>query len=229
MGTLVVASAGADAQAQQVISQRDRTDKGVVFLWTGSRDAKPGLAQLKHARIPIFYTPDKFGPRPGRAASRYHTWRERRLVDGFATAPPRTAPQDAAIAQALASGVRHSPESESKVAVGSLGPWRVRREHRANLRRSRPGRRALGVPVALKSTRRIFSTRRSRGRSPEPRAMRHSATAYAEILGQCQSLCSNAAITGGRAGDGRRRCRSYHWVSATRNWGPGAGCSVVAA
>ena len=49
-GTLVVASAGADAQAQQVISQRDRTDKGVVFLWTGSRDAKPGLAQLKHAR-----------------------------------------------------------------------------------------------------------------------------------------------------------------------------------
>src|SRR5258708_16062138 len=36
MGTLVVASAGADAQAQQVISQRDRTDKGVVFLWTGA-------------------------------------------------------------------------------------------------------------------------------------------------------------------------------------------------
>src|SRR5262249_52337094 len=28
MGTLVVASAGADAQAQQVILQRDRTDKG---------------------------------------------------------------------------------------------------------------------------------------------------------------------------------------------------------
>jgi acetate---CoA ligase (ADP-forming) len=42
MGTLVVASAGADAQAQQVISQRDRTDKGVVFLWTGSRAAKAG-------------------------------------------------------------------------------------------------------------------------------------------------------------------------------------------
>jgi len=57
MGTLVVASAGADTQAQQVISQRDRTDKGVVFLWTGSRDAKSGLAQLKHAGIPIFYTP----------------------------------------------------------------------------------------------------------------------------------------------------------------------------
>src|SRR4029078_3985190 len=42
MGTLVVASAGAEAQAQQVIGQRDRTNKGVVFLWTGSRDAKDG-------------------------------------------------------------------------------------------------------------------------------------------------------------------------------------------
>src|ERR1700737_2673120 len=50
MGTLVVASAGADTQAQQVINQRDRTGKGVVFLWTGSRDTKAGLAQLKEAR-----------------------------------------------------------------------------------------------------------------------------------------------------------------------------------
>jgi succinyl-CoA synthetase alpha subunit len=61
MRTLVVASAGADAQAQQVISQRDRTDKGVVSLWTGSRNAKAGLAQLKHARIPNLLTPDKLG------------------------------------------------------------------------------------------------------------------------------------------------------------------------
>ncbi len=34
----------------------------------------------------------------------YHTWRERRLADGFATAPSRTAPQDEAIAQALGLG-----------------------------------------------------------------------------------------------------------------------------
>src|SRR5580765_2731304 len=100
MGTLVVASAGADAQAQQVISQRDRSDKGVVFLWTGSRDAKAGLAQLKNARIPIFYTPDKLA-RGLEARLAYHTWRERRLIDGFAAAPPRTAAQDEAITKAL--------------------------------------------------------------------------------------------------------------------------------
>jgi acyl-CoA synthetase (NDP forming) len=56
MGTLVVASAGADAQAQQVISQRDGTDKGVVFLWTGSRDARSGLGKLRDAQIPLFYS-----------------------------------------------------------------------------------------------------------------------------------------------------------------------------
>jgi hypothetical protein len=76
MGTLVVASAGADAQAQQVISQRDLTDKGVVFLWTGSRDAKADLAQLKNARIPIFYTPDKLA-RGLQSRLAYHAWRER--------------------------------------------------------------------------------------------------------------------------------------------------------
>ena len=58
VGTLVVASAGADTQAEQVISLRDRSDKGMVFLWTGSRDAKAGLAKLKSASIPVFYTPD---------------------------------------------------------------------------------------------------------------------------------------------------------------------------
>src|ERR1044071_2093350 len=80
MGTLVVASAGSDAQAAQVIGQRDRTDKGVVFLWTGSRDAKSGLPALKNARIPIFYTPDKLA-RGLRSRLAYHTWRERRLAD----------------------------------------------------------------------------------------------------------------------------------------------------
>ena len=72
----------------------------MVFLWTGSRDAKAGLAQLKHARIPIFYTPDKLA-RGLRSRLAYHRWRERRLADGFATAPSRAAPQDEAIAQAL--------------------------------------------------------------------------------------------------------------------------------
>src|SRR4051794_38320937 len=130
MGTLVVASAGSDAQATQVISQRDRTDKGVVFLWTGSRDAKPGLAQLKHARIPIFYTPDKLA-RGLRSRLAYHTWREDRLADGFATAPPHTASQDEAIARALGLGRSTLSESESKQLLSAWGVASAR-EHLAN-------------------------------------------------------------------------------------------------
>ncbi|MBM3225367.1 MAG: hypothetical protein FJZ47_16405, partial [Candidatus Tectomicrobia bacterium] len=58
VGTLVVASAGADSQAAQVVALRDRSEKGVVFLWTGSQNATSGLAQLKAANIPLFYAPD---------------------------------------------------------------------------------------------------------------------------------------------------------------------------
>jgi hypothetical protein len=65
----------------------------VVFLWTESRDAKAGLAQLKHTRIPIFYSPDKLA-RGLQSRLTYHTWRERRLADGFAAVPSRTVPQD---------------------------------------------------------------------------------------------------------------------------------------
>src|SRR5213082_3201843 len=149
MGTLVVASAGADAQAQQVISQRDRTDKGVVFLWTGSRDAETGLPQLKNARIPIFYTPDKLA-RGLQSRLAYHTWRERRLADSFATAPARTAPQDEAIAQALGLGRPTLSESESKQL---LAAWGVAsgREHLANsAEEAALAAEQLGFPVALK-------------------------------------------------------------------------------
>ena len=149
MGTLVVASAGADTQAQQVISQRDRTDKGVVFLWTGSRDTKAGLAQLKGARIPIFYTPDKLA-RGLQSRLEYHTWRERRLADGFAAAPPRTAPQDAAITKALGLGRLVLSESESKQLLAAWGVGSAR-EHRANSAEAAvETAEQLGFPVALK-------------------------------------------------------------------------------
>jgi acetyltransferase len=158
MGTLVVASAGADTQAKQVISQRDRTDKGVVFLWTGSRDTKAGLAQLKHARIPVFYTPDKLA-RGLQSRLAYHTWRERRLADGFATAPPRTAPQDEAIAQALGLGRPTLSESESKRL---LAAWGVRSARERGVNSAEAAVRAteqLGFPVALKVDRRTSCTK----------------------------------------------------------------------
>ena len=223
MGTLVVASAGADAQAQQVISQRDRTDKGVVFLWTGSRDAKAGLAQLKNARIPIFYTPDKLA-RGLQSRLAYHTWRERRLADGFATAPPRTAPQDEAIAQALGLGRPTLSESESKQLLAAWGVASAR-EHRANSAEAAvEAAEQLGFPVALKVEFAGYSAQdRGRGRSAEPRRCGTSANGLRRDPGQCQGLCATGSDhrrVG--AGDGRRRRRSHHRRVLRPAIGPGA-------
>lgn len=149
IGTLVVASAGADSQAQQVISQRDRSDKGVVFLWTGSRGDKAGLAQLKSARIPVFYTPDKLA-RGLRDRLAYHTWRERRLADGFATVPPRTAAQEQAIAQARGLGRPTLSESESKLLLASWGVASARERLITSAEAAVEAAGQLGFPVALK-------------------------------------------------------------------------------
>jgi acetyltransferase len=196
MGTLVVASAGADTQAQQVISQRDRTDKGVVFLWTGSRDTKAGLAQLKGARIPIFYTPDKLA-RGLQSRLKYHTWRERRMADGFATAPSRTASQDAAIALALGLGRPTLSESESKQLLAAWGVASAR-EHRAtSADAAAEAAEQLGYPVALKvdSPDILHKTeagvvRLNLGDTAKVR------TAYAEILANGQAHAPQARIIG---------------------------------
>jgi acetyltransferase len=197
MGTLVVASAGADAQAQQVISQRDRTAKGVVFLWTGSRDAKAGLAQLKDARIPVFYTPDKLA-RGLQSRLAYHTWRERRLADGFATAPPRTAPQDEAITQALALGRPTLSESESKELLAAWGVGSAR-EHRANSAEAAAALAAeqLGFPVALKVDSPDIPHKTEAGVVRLNLGdMAQVRTAYAEILASAKAYAPQARIIG---------------------------------
>jgi acetyltransferase len=204
MGTLVVASAGADTQAQQVIKERDRTDKGVVFLWTGSRDTKAGLTQLKHARIPIFYTPDKLA-RGLQSRLAYHTWRERRLADGFAAAPSRTAPQDQAITKALGLGRPTLSETESKQLLAAWGVASAR-EHRANSAEAAvAAAEQLGFPVALKveSPDILHKTeagvvRLNLGDAAQVR------TAYAAILANAKAYLSALPLDGGGLGGGDR-------------------------
>jgi acetyltransferase len=204
MGTLVVASAGADAQAQQVISQRDRTEKGVVFLWTGSRDTKAGLAQLKHARIPIFYTPDKLA-RGLQSRLAYHTWRERRLADGFATAPSRTPLQDEATARALGLRRPTLSESESKLLLAAWGVASAR-EHRANsAEAAAAAAEQLGFPVALKvdSPDILHKTEAGVVRL-NLRDAAQVRTAYAEILASAKTYLSALPHHGGGVGEGDR-------------------------
>jgi acyl-CoA synthetase (NDP forming) len=200
MGTLVVASAGADTQAQQVISQRDPTDKGVVFLWTGSRDTKAGLAQLKEARIPIFYTPDKLA-RGLQSRLTYHTWRERRLADGFAAAPPRTAPQDAAIAEALGLGRPTLSESESKQLLAAWGVGSARERRANSAEEAVAAAEQLGFPVALKvdSPDILHKTEAGVVRL-NLRDAAQVRTAYAEILASAKACLGALPLDGGAPG-----------------------------
>ena len=195
MGTLVVASAGADAQAQQVIKERDRSDKGVVFLWTGSRDAASGLPQLKHARIPVFYTPDKLA-RGLRSRLDYHAWRERRLADGFATAPPRTAAQDQAIARALGRGRSTLSESESKALLAAWGVASARERLANSAEEAVAAAAQLGFPVVLKLDSPDILHKTEAGvvrlNLRDPVQVR---TAYAEILANARAYMPEARIT----------------------------------
>src|SRR5579872_4168068 len=183
MGTLVVASAGADSQAQQVISQRDRTAKG-------------GLPMLKNARIPIFYTPDKLA-RGLQSRLAYHTWRERRLADGFAAAPPRSAAQDAAIARALGLGRSTLSESESKRLLAAWGVESAREHLATSAEAAGAAAERLGFPVALKidSPDILHKTeagvvRLNLGDAAQVR------TAYAEIGANAEAHAPQARITG---------------------------------
>jgi len=208
MGTLVVASAGADTQAQQVVAQRDRTDKGVVFLWTGSRDTKAGLAQLKGARIPIFYTPDKLA-RGLQSRLEYHTWRARRLADGFAAAPPRTAAQDAAITKALGLGHTVLSESESKELLAAWGVGSARERRADSAEAAVAAAEQLGFPVALKvdSPDILHKTEAGVVRLNLADAAQVR-TAYAEILANAKAYLNALPLDGGGLGESDRAANS---------------------
>jgi acyl-CoA synthetase (NDP forming) len=78
------------------------------------------------------------------------TWRERRLADGFATAPSRTAPQDAAIAQALGLGRPTLSESESKQLLAAWGVGSAPEHLATPAETAVETAEQLGFPAALK-------------------------------------------------------------------------------
>ena len=149
IGTLVVASAGADPQAEQVIAQRDKSDRGLAFLWTGTRSATAGLPKLKAAQIPVFYVPDKlaFGVR---ALLNYHQWRDRRQAAGFGRAAGMTPPQEQMAAALAARGRVAFSEHESKELIAAWGIPITREATAASAEAAITAAETIGYPVALK-------------------------------------------------------------------------------
>ena len=148
VGTLVVASAGADPQATQVIAQRDGGGKPVAFLWTGTRGAESGLPMLRTAGIPVFYVPDKLAAGV-RYLNDYHDWRNQRLDRGFGTVEPMTPEQVVAAGRVPGAG-RALSEHESKGLIAAFGVPTTREERVADADAAVAAAEGIGYPVVLK-------------------------------------------------------------------------------
>jgi acetyltransferase len=149
VGTLVIASAGSESRAQEAVQLRDRSDKNLVYMWTGARSEAHALPVLKAAGIPIFYTPATLA-RGLSSLQRYHAWRADRLRDGFPRAP---APDDnqlqlrnelAEMHQAILS------EHESKRVIATWGVPITRELQARSAEETVAAAEHLGYPVALK-------------------------------------------------------------------------------
>jgi acetyltransferase len=150
VGTLVIASAGAGNQVDQVIELRDRTDKNVAFMWTATRADKNTLPKLKSANIPIFYSPASLA-RGLRSVRDYHDVRERRLArtrSGMASEADRQRALSKLAAHSGAPGVLS--EKISKAIVADWGIPVVSDVTAATAEAAVAAAERLGYPVVLK-------------------------------------------------------------------------------
>jgi acetate---CoA ligase (ADP-forming) len=144
VGTLVVASAGSEQRAAETIAIRERTDKNLVYMWTGARTDVNALPVLKAAAVPIFYTPAALA-RGLKSLLGYHAWRERRLRMGFAT----VGLSDAASVD-LPREQRTLAERESKQLIVGWGVPIARELHAATADEAVNAATQIGYPVVLK-------------------------------------------------------------------------------
>jgi acetyltransferase len=196
MGTLVIASAGADTQAEQVIHLRDRSDKGVVFLWTGSRSATAGLNKLKAARIPIFYLPDALASGLKRRLQ-YHAWRDAHLAHGFGNTPAITALQQQTLSQLRGLGRAALSESESTRLIAAWGIPVTREQLVHSAEAAVEAAQTIGYPVALKvdSPAILHKTEAGVIRLGVSDAAQVR-TAFAEVMANAVGSAPEAAISG---------------------------------
>ncbi len=196
IGTLVIASAGAGNQVEQVIAQRDASDKGVVFFWTASRGDKTTLPKLKASNIPIFYSPEKLA-RGLKFLIDYHAWRDQRAADGAATLPTPDAAQKIVLQQLQDLDRTTLSESESKQAIVAWGVAAPREILAQSAAAAADAAKTIGYPVVMKVDSPDILHKTEAGivrlglrNGDEVRA------AYAEIMANAAKYASNAKING---------------------------------
>jgi acyl-CoA synthetase (NDP forming) len=149
VGTLVVASSGTGDQVDHLLALRERTEKNIVYFWTGARAEKGSLDRLKAANFPLFYSPEKLA-QGLRSVLDYHAWRDRRAAAGTAMLPAMNAAQQAALKQLQASGGAAFSEADSKQVIAAWGIPGPREEPASSIDAAVAAARRIGFPVALK-------------------------------------------------------------------------------
>ena len=196
VGTLVVASAGAGNQVEQVIALRDKSEKNVAYFWTASRGDKGPLAKLKAAKVPIFYTPAKLAGGL-RSLLDYHARRDQRVAAGKTLVSPPTAEQQQMIERVRALGRCTLSESEAKQVLAAWGVAGTREIVAQSAEAAIEAAQRLGYPVALKIDSPDILHKSEAGvvrlGLGNPDAVRR---AYDEVMANASLHAPNAAISG---------------------------------
>jgi acyl-CoA synthetase (NDP forming) len=199
VGTLVVASSGADLHADQVIELRARSDKNVVYMWSGSRAQDTGLPRLKAAGVPLFYNPDSLA-RGLRHLLDYHAWRDRFLGDAAARAAAEQHPlagERLALADQLLAPGRMLSESEGKQLIAAWGVPVSREERADSAAAAVAAAGRIGYPVVLKvDSPDIPHKTEAGGVLLHLRDAAQVQAAYATIMANARTYAPEAAIDG---------------------------------
>ncbi len=196
VGTLAIASSGREEQADQIIALRAKTDKNVAYMWTGTRDASATLTKLKAAGVPLFYTPDSLA-RGLRHLIDYHAWHEKRMAQGFASAPAINPAQKQALAKVQALKRSALSESESKQLIAAWGVPISLEVCATDLDGAVKAAEKIGYPVVLKVDSSDIPHKTEAG--VVRLNLRHAddvRAAHAAILAKAKSHAPNATING---------------------------------
>jgi acetyltransferase len=148
VGALVVASSGTGDQVDHLLALRERTEKNIVYFWTGARAEKGALDRLKAAHFPLFYSPEKLA-RGLRALLDYHAWRDRR-AGAAAAAPAMSGAQREALKKLEATAGAALSEADSKQVIAAWGIPITREARAASADAAVEAAKGIGHPLALK-------------------------------------------------------------------------------
>lgn len=150
---VIMSSVGGEIQAKAVIEATQKSEKPILFVWSGSTRDTGGLPLLKASNVPLFYLPGK-GAKGARRLLDYSRRREAILAEQrqgrrVVPAPPGTALDSL---RDLVAGAGRQPltEYDSKRALALFGVSATKEVRCSGGEEAMRAAERIGYPVALK-------------------------------------------------------------------------------